>query len=142
MILSQWALLGFAAWTLLLVVVGIGGPRITAILKKQATPASFTPAVPHGSERYQRSMRAHMNCVENLPVFAALVLLGSAVGVTSEAFQMLAVTVLPARVVQSVAHIASGRNRAVLVRFIFYSIQLGCFAGMIILLAMHGLSVR
>jgi uncharacterized MAPEG superfamily protein len=108
-------------------------------MKRQARPNSFDPSVPHGSERYQRSMRAHANCVENLPVFAALVLLGSTLGGTESSFQAAAVIVLPARVLQSSVHIASGRNRAVLARFAFFSVQLFCFGAMIALLIAHGI---
>lgn len=139
MSLSQWALLGFAMWTLTLVVVTIGGPRLTAIARKEAKPNSYNPAVPHGSERYQRSMRAHVNCVENLPVFASLVLLGGSLGVTGGWFQLAAFCVLPARVLQSVAHVASGRNRAVLARFAFFCVQLVCFVIMAAVLAAHAL---
>ena len=139
MSLSHWALLGFLAWTLLLVVFGVGAPRISAVLRKQARANSFNPAVPHGTERYQRTMRAHLNCVENLPVFAALVLLGTVLAVPGELFQLVAFAVLPARVLQSTVHIASGRNRAVLARFALFSIQLGCFALLIGLLVAHGL---
>jgi uncharacterized MAPEG superfamily protein len=138
--LSQWALLGFVAWTLLLLVGTIGLTRISAIIKKEARPNQFNPAVPHGSERYQRSMRAHMNCVENLPVFAALVLLGAQLGVQSASFQAAALAVLPARVGQSVAHVASGRNTAVLVRFTFFSVQLLCFAWMLTSIVEQALS--
>jgi uncharacterized MAPEG superfamily protein len=139
MLLSQWALLGFAAWTLLLVVVTIGAPRLLAIARKQAKPSSFNPAVPHGSERYQRCMRAHANCVENLPTFAALVLLGGSLGVTGSGFQLAAFCVLPARILQSVSHISSGRNRAILARFGFFCVQLACFAIMVVSLLRHGL---
>lgn len=138
MLLSEWALLGFVTWTLLLVLVGTGVPRISAVLRKQARPNSFNPSVPHGTDRYQRSMRAHLNCVENLPVFAALVLLGAVRAVPGELFQWAAFAVLPARVLQSVVHIASGRSRAVLVRFAFFSIQLLCFALVLCLLIAHG----
>jgi uncharacterized MAPEG superfamily protein len=136
--LSHWALLGFVAWMLLLVIVGIGAPRISAVLKRQARPNAFNPDVPHGSERYQRTMRAHLNCVENLPVFAALVLLGTQLAVQGELFQTVAFAVLPARVLQSTVHIASGRSRAALARFTFFSIQLCCFALLIGLLVAHG----
>ncbi len=139
MLLSHWALLGFVSWTLLLVVGGIGVTRISQVMKRQARPNSFDPSVPHGSERYQRSMRAHVNCVENLPVFAALVLLGSTLGVTGASFQAAAFIVLPARVLQSSVHIASGRNRAVLARFGFFSVQLVCFGVMIALLIARGI---
>ena len=82
-------------------------------------------------------MRAHLNAVENLPVFAAIILLGSLNGLDHDSlFQTTALVVLPARILQSVSHIASGRNRAVLARFTFYSIQLVCFAILIVRLVM------
>lgn len=139
MLLSEWALLGFTVWTIALVVGGIGAIRITQVMTGQARANSFNASVPHGSERYQRSMRAHLNCVENLPIFAALVLLGSSQGMTSSPFQVAAFVVLPARVLQSSVHIWSGRNRAVLVRFVFFSVQLACFLVMAFLLAARGL---
>jgi uncharacterized MAPEG superfamily protein len=139
MTLSQWALLGFTGWTLAVLVTTIGVPRILAVARKEAPANSFNPSVPHGSERYQRSMRAHLNCVENLPVFASLVLLGTLISIPSSSFQVAAFIVLPARVLQTVAHIASGRNRVVLVRFVFFCVQLLCFALMAALLALHGL---
>jgi uncharacterized MAPEG superfamily protein len=142
MTLSQWALLGFVAWTVTLLVVCIGLPRVSAVAKKEARANSFNPSVPHGSERYQRSMRAHLNCVENLPVFASLVVLGTLVSIPSPLFQLAAFVVLPARVLQSVAHVASGRNRAVLLRFSFFTVQLLCFALMATLLALHGLRAQ
>jgi uncharacterized MAPEG superfamily protein len=133
---SLYSLLGFVVWTLLVVVAGIGLPRISAVLARRAPPRSFVADVPHGSERYRRTMRAHVNCVENLPIFASLVLLGHAVALESTLFEALAVAVLPARVAQTAAHVASGSNRAVLVRFSFFSIQFGCFVGMAAILAL------
>ncbi len=138
--LSQWGLLGFVVWTVLLLVCTVGVTRISAVMRREARPNSFNPMVPHGTEQYQRCLRAHLNCVENLPVFATLVLLGSSLGMTSQAFQLAAITVLPARVGQSIAHIASGRNRAVLVRFGFFFVQLVCFAVMAIALALQALA--
>jgi len=131
---SLYSLLGFVVWTLLVVVVGIGGPRVSAVLAHRAAPKSFTPDVPHGSERYRRTMRAHANCVENLPIFAALVLLARVTSLESAVFEALAVAVLPARVAQTAVHVASGSNLAVLVRFWFFSVQLVCFAAMAVML--------
>jgi uncharacterized MAPEG superfamily protein len=139
MLLSQWALLGFVLWTLALVFFTIGLPRIVAVLKKQARPSSFDPSVPHGSERYRRCMRAHANCVENLPIFGSLVLLGSLLDMSDALFQLAAFAVLPARVLQSVAHVWSGRNRAVLARFVFFSVQLAAFVLLSGLLIARGL---
>jgi len=130
-----WSLLGFVVWTLIVLVLGIGLPRVHAVLTRRAPPKSFLADVPHGSERYRRTMRAHLNCVENLPLYAALVLMGGVIKLESSSFDLLAALVLPARVLQSVTHIASGSNRAVLVRFYFFCAQLVCFAGMAYLLA-------
>jgi uncharacterized MAPEG superfamily protein len=137
--LSYWSLLGFTFWTLLLLVFGIGVTRVSQVMRKEARANSFNPSVPHGSDAYQRRMRAHLNCVENLPVFASLVLLGAVLGMTGPWFQITALTVLPARVGQSVVHISSGRNRATLARFAFFTVQLLCFTIMGVLLIARGL---
>jgi len=133
---SLWSLLAFTVWTLLIVLLGIGAPRIAAVLARQAPPKSFAADVPHGSDRYRRTMRAHVNCVENLPVFAVLVLLSRVTRLESSVFEALAVAVTPARLLQTSVHIASGTNRAVLVRFWFFIVQLVCFFGMALLLAL------
>lgn len=135
MLLSYWALLGFVAWTLLVIVAGIGWHRLSAIAKGEARPNDFVPGLVQGTPRYQRIMRAHMNCVENLALFASLVLLGGLLGQTGDGFQWTALAVLPARVLQTVSHVASSRNRYVLVRFGFYVVQLGCFTALIVMLA-------
>jgi uncharacterized MAPEG superfamily protein len=132
--LSLYALVGFAVWTLLVVLVGIGLPRLTAVLARRTPPNAFVADVPHGSERYRRTLRAHVNCVENLPIFAALVLVGRAVSLESPTFEALAVAVLPARMAQTLAHVAGGSNRAVMVRFSFFTMQVVCFLAMAVLL--------
>jgi uncharacterized MAPEG superfamily protein len=140
MLLSEWSLLGFVTWTLIVLIGGIGVTRITKVARREAAPNAFNPTVPHGSEGYQRRMRAHLNCVENLPIFAALVLLGSVLHVPGQLFQIAAIGVLPARIVQSAVHMASGRNRAVLVRFYAYTAQQICFGIMIVQLALYAAS--
>jgi uncharacterized MAPEG superfamily protein len=131
---SLYSLLGFAVWTMLVVVVGIGLPRVSAVLARRAAPKSFVADVPHGSERYRRTMRAHANCVENLPIFAVLVLIARSISLESTPFELLAMAVLPARIAQTLVHVASGSNQAVLVRFWFFSTQVVCFAVMAIIL--------
>jgi uncharacterized MAPEG superfamily protein len=116
--------------------------RIGLVLRGEARANSFNPQVPHGTEAYQRRLRAHLNCVENLPIFAALVLLGGVLGVSGAGFQAAAFAVLPLRIGQSVAHMASGRSRAVLVRFGFYAGQLVCFAILLVLLVLRGLELQ
>jgi uncharacterized MAPEG superfamily protein len=140
MLLSEWALLGFAAWTLGVLVFGIGLTRVTKVMRREAKPNEFNPMVVHGTERYQRCLRAHLNCVENLPLFATLVLLGSVLHVPGQLFQVATIVVLPARAVQSVVHMLSGRNRAVLLRFYAFTVQLVCFGIMMVQLALFALN--
>ena len=66
-------LLGFAAWTLVILSVGVGGYRWALILSGRASVAGWRADAPQGADWYQRVMRAHMNCVENLPVYGAIV---------------------------------------------------------------------
>jgi len=116
MTVPLYCLLGYVAWTLIVVVCGIGGTRVGLILKGKAGPTSFPADTPHGSERYRRLMRAHANCVENLPLFAAVVLVAAVAGVTSGTIDALACVVLAARVGQTLA--------AINVRFAFFLAQI------------------
>lgn len=117
-------LLGFATWTILLVLVGIGPYRVGSVVVNKAHPAAFPATTPHGPPWYQRLMRAHANCVENLPVFAAVVLVGAVTGYNNPTFDTLAQVVLGARIGQTVAHISSGRGRVIQIRFGFFLTQL------------------
>ena len=63
-----WVLLGFAAWTLLTLFMTIGVYRWTRILTGRASIAEWRADEVQGTEWYRRALRAHMNCVENLPV--------------------------------------------------------------------------
>lgn len=116
-------LLGFAAWTLLLAAGAVGGSRVVKVLSGRAAPNAFPADVPHGSDTYRRLMRAHANCVENLPVFAVVVLTGAAVGEVGSAFGTMAAAVLGLRIVQSSAHIASGTSPVVMVRATAFFLQ-------------------
>jgi MAPEG family len=71
--ITLWVLLGFAAWTLLLLFATVGVYRWTRILTGRATIAAWRVDEPQGSEWYRRAVRAHMNCVENLPIYTAIV---------------------------------------------------------------------
>lgn len=127
-----WCLMGFVAWTLLLL-LSIGGVRVVQILGGKARPSAFPAGVPHGGERYWRLNRAHMNCLENLPLFAAVVLIGAVIGADAPALDRLAQVYLLARVGQSVTHVSSGSDSAVQVRFGFFSVQLVCLIAMMLL---------
>jgi uncharacterized MAPEG superfamily protein len=86
MTVPQWALLGFAVWTLLVLFGTVGVYRWSRILTGRVRISEWQADRPQGSDWYQRAMRAHMNCVENLPVFAAIVLCATATGADNRWF--------------------------------------------------------
>ena len=105
----------------------------------RAALSEFRADEPHGSEWYRRAMRAHANCVENLPVFGAIVLVISAIGVTGPAVNYLCTSVLIARVCQSLVHVSHVQTDAfVAVRFSFFCVQLACFLALIVIAVCHG----
>jgi uncharacterized MAPEG superfamily protein len=117
-------LLGFAAWTLLTLFGSIGVYRWSLILMGRASLAEWRADLPQGSDWYQRAMRAHMNCVENLPVYAAIVVAMTASGLQSSVVDRLAVTMLAARIGQTLTHIAlPPTNAASSLRFALFLIQ-------------------
>ena len=124
------ALLGFTAWTLALVIFVflyrgmrfLGGTPINHWPRK-AKPTDDAALV-------SRVEDAHANCLENLPVFAAIVLAAAALG-RLEAINALAPCVLYARMGQSAAHFAGVGRLHVLVRASFWSAQLVLFVWMI-----------
>ena len=117
-------LLGFAAWTLLTLFASVGVYRWSRILTGRASIAEWRADLAQGSDWYQRAMRAHMNCVENLPVYAAIVVALMATGLQSSVIDRLAITMLAARIGQSVVHIAlPPTNAATSLRFALFFIQ-------------------
>ena len=120
-----WCLLGFVAWTLFLLLL-LGVARVSKVVAGTAKPNEFTAGVPHGSDAYWRLNRAHSNCLENLPLFASVVLIATVAGIRNPALDTLARVLLGARVGQSLAHLSSGGNLAVNVRFTFFLTQVVC----------------
>lgn len=108
------ALLGFAAWFVLLSII-LGLYRVGLVLRGRKVVNSF---VPDGSDVPgfgHRLTRARDNCFETLPAFAAIAFVASTAGrldVTDPA----AMWVLYARIAQSVTHIASTSVPAVFLR--------------------------
>ncbi len=129
-------LLGFAAWTLLTFFVSVGVYRWSLILTGRASIAEWRADLPQGSDWYQRAMRAHMNCVENLPVYVAIVVALMASGLQNPVVDRLAVTMLAARIGQTLTHIAlPPTNAAGSLRFALFLIQAVCMIAMGILIA-------
>jgi len=118
-------LLGMAAWTLFLVLM-VGLWRGVEILLGVKTVLQYPSGTPHGSDRYWRLNRAHLNAVENLTVFGAIVVVGTLLGATGKVFSQLSVTYLIARICQSTTHVISGDAIAVCIRFTFWLTQILC----------------
>jgi uncharacterized MAPEG superfamily protein len=139
MTIPMLMLLGFATWTVLLLMATVGVYRWVNILFGRAPIASFRSDQLEGEDWYRRGTRAHANCVENLPVFGAIVLVISAIGVTGPAVDTLCTTVLIARVCQSMVHVSHVQTDAfVAVRFTFFCVQLACFLALIVIALYHG----
>ena len=137
MTMPMWTLLGFATWTLLLLMATVGVYRWANILLRRAPIASFRSDQLEGDDWYRRGTRAHANCVENLPVFGAIVLVISALGVTGPVVSWLCATVLIARVCQSLVHVCRPQTGAVVAVRFFFSVQLICFLALIVAAACH-----
>jgi uncharacterized MAPEG superfamily protein len=137
MTIPQWTLLGFAAWTLALLMATVGVYRWVRILFAKVGIASFRSDQLEGEDWYRRGTRAHANCIENLPVFGAIVVVITAIGLEGPMVDSLCIAILAARVVQSTVHVSHVQTDAfVAVRFSFYSVQLVCFLALIAMAAL------
>jgi uncharacterized MAPEG superfamily protein len=131
-------LLGFAAWTLAVLAAGVGVSRWTLIFQGRAGPASFPGDEPHGAPAYRRAVRAHANCVENLPVFGAIVLTAAVAHLDPPGFGALSVAVLGSRLCQTLIHmIWPVSDRTVTFRFAMFTVQLLSMTTMTIQLAIR-----
>ena len=127
------ALLGYAGWAILLALAIVSARSLDVVLgRKRAN--EFPGGVPHGGDRYWRLNRAHVNVVENLPIFGAIVLVG-AIANAGPRLDQLAFLVLGARIVQSSIHVASGTALAVIFRVSAFLTQLGALIAMVAVIA-------
>jgi uncharacterized MAPEG superfamily protein len=123
-------LVGFAAWTILLLLATVGVYRWSRILTGREPIRNFRADQIDGTDWYKRAMRAHANCVENLPVFGAIVF-GLYVGEVAGALvNALAVTVLVSRIMQSLLHVCFVQtNTMASVRFGSFLCRSSAFCG-------------
>ena len=118
-------LLGFAVWTILLLLATVGVYRWSRILTGRVPIGNFRADLIEGADWYKRAMRAHANCVENLPVFGAIVFALYVGDVTGALVDALAVAVLVARILQSLVHVSLVQTNAVAaLRFGFFFVQI------------------
>src|SRR5262245_2634587 len=124
-------LLAFAGWTLATLLVPIGWYRWSRIFAGTAGINEFEADAGRATGWYQRAHRAHANCLENLPLYTALVVAIMVSGAAHPALDALALAMLGARLGQTLTHIAFSPTRlAVSVRFALFFIQIVCMAAM------------
>lgn len=124
------ALLLFTAWTLVLLMVYVGY-RVALVLTFKK-PANAWPRgqVAEDPAFIVRAHHAHLNCVETLPVFAAIVLAAQVLG-KSPVVDTVACWFLAARLLQSLIHLASVSPLFVFARANAFLVQIALCAYMI-----------
>jgi len=112
-------------WTILLLLATVGVYRWSRILTGRVAIRDFRADQIEGDDWYRRAMRAHANCVENLPVFGVIVLALYVGGVQSATANLVAVVILVARIMQSLVHVCFVQtNMMASVRFGFFFVQI------------------
>ena len=138
MTIPLWVMLGFAAWTLAVLTASIGVYRWSRILTGRARIGGWRPDGMEGAGWYQRATRAHLNCVENLPVYVAVAVAAAIAGVEGRDLDALAVAFLVARIGQSLVHITRVQtDRVAALRFGLYLVQCVCVVWMGTLVALR-----
>ena len=134
MTVPVWMLLGFALWTLILLMTTIAVYRWSRILTGRVAIKDFRADRIEGEDWYRRAMRAHANCIENLPVFGAIVFATYVSGISGPAVDYPSIAVLVGRVMQSLTHVSfTETNATVTVRFLLFAIQMASFLWLIAL---------
>jgi len=118
---TAFALLGYIAWALIILVM-LAGLRTSKVMSRQKAPNSFSPLGDDVGDFGKRLTRVHANCYENLAIAASLMLYAIATGQTA-ATDSLAYIFLAARVGQSVVHLMSTSNNFVRIRFFLFVAQ-------------------
>ena len=127
MTIPQWVLLGFAGWTLTVLSGTVGVYRLSNIVARRSGFGGWRADDSQGSDWYRRAMRAHMNCVENLPVYGAIVLCATEAAATGPLLDALSLTLIGARVFQTSTHVAFEQtDRVAAIRFAFFFVQVLC----------------
>lgn len=138
MTIPIWALLGFATWTLVLLLSTVGVYRWSRILSGRVPIREFRADKVEGEDWYLRAMRAHANCIENLPVFGAIVLALYVAEVEGALVDFLAIMILATRIVQSLVHVCLVQtNRVTTMRFALFFPQILGFVVLIVMLVNH-----
>lgn len=119
---TVYALIGFIAWTLFLLVL-MEAIRTYLVVTGAVASNGFTPDNAGLSPFMQRLARVHANCIEGLPLFGGLLTVAIMTSKTSIT-DSTALWFLVARIAQSVTHLISTSPAAVSLRFTAFAIQM------------------
>lgn len=136
MTIPTWCLLAFAAWTLLTLGLTVGTYRWGRILTGRAGFRDYGDYKIEGAGWYCRGMRAHANCVENLPIFGAIVFTMWVAGLDNAVLNILAIVVVCLRIPHTIVHVCFEQTNTVVgVRSILYNSQFAAMSAMIVIIA-------
>ncbi|MGD8318637.1 MAG: MAPEG family protein [Myxococcales bacterium] len=120
-------LLLFALWTLLTLVVSVGKYRMAEILSGRSPFEQYRFPDVDRSETHRQALRAHLNCLENLAVYGALVLVMVYTGNFAPILSVLAIVLLGFRILHTFVHVAlPQRGKILILRFSLFLVQLVC----------------
>lgn len=123
---TQFALVALLVWWLLVVLM-LAGHRIALVARGERRPETFAPDGSDLAGFGQRLVRVHANNYENVPIFAAVLLLALATD-AGHVTAPLAPWLVAARVAQGATHLLGADFQFVIVRFLFYLVQVGIVA--------------
>lgn len=127
---SMQALLGFTGWTLLLVLIIFSWRGIEIMLRGKKADYWTRGNKIDEPALITRIQHAHINCLENLPLFAVIVLAAAAMN-KGAVTAPWAAYILYARLAQSLVHIIGVNHWLVLLRATFWAVQLLLFIVML-----------
>jgi len=119
------AVVGFALWTLLLVFISVNWRVVEVLRGKGINSWGRNDGIPVPAI-VMRMQHAHLNCLENLPIFAVIVFAAAFMG-KSTVVDSLACYVLAARIAQSLVHLIGTSQGLVFIRATFYVAQVLMF---------------
>ena len=124
------ALLYFTALTLGVMFIYVGY-RVALVLSMKKKVNEWTRGQPTQDPAFiTRAHHAHLNCVENLPVFAVIVLVANALG-KNPVVDAVACWFLAARLAQTTVHLISTAPMMVFIRANLFVVQVALCGWMI-----------
>jgi uncharacterized MAPEG superfamily protein len=126
MTIPLWCLMVFVLWTVALVVA----LSVVRLRHLRAGGSSRDFGVPDDRRLMWRLYRAHLNCLENLPLFASVVLVATVRRIGGHWLDGLAILYLVARLGQTTVHVAPGAGLQGNLRGAFLVVQLACLLGL------------